>query len=222
MPDPLDAVMPLDDERSQRQVQWLLDRAKGQRVLDVGCGAGRITAPLSQSGIEVVAVDDNAQVLACCAENAPGATCVLGDMRQLDMAPMSFDMVCCVGNTFCLLHDVREATRVMNKWGALLRPGGVIVIDDIPHDIWPELTEGNWISGVADDGKQLVWDTCDAVFALRDAADDDRSAFVDEADRRMRLWTMGALQLLADTTGLAGPKHESQGAVLVFSDPSGA
>jgi len=219
MSDPLDAVAPLDDKRSTRQVQWLLSRATGTRVLDVGCGVGRIAAPLSAAGVDLVAVDDDPQALGQCGGNAPAATCVQADMRHLDMPPVSFDMVCCLGNTFCLLHDVDEAVQVMQAWRALLRPGGVIIIDDIPHDCWGELTEGNWIAGVADDGRQLVWDGCDVVFAVRAAADAQRSPMLDAADRRMRLWTMGALRLLARVVGLQGPVHEPRGAVLVFSDP---
>jgi SAM-dependent methyltransferase len=218
MHDPLDSVAPLDEDRSTEQVQWLCAAANGKRVLDVGCGVGRVTAPLAASGIHVTAIDNNPDVLEQCQANAPTATCVLGDMGEVDAPPGSFDVVCCLGNTFCLLHDVHEALGVLRHWRTLLSPGGVVVIDDIPHDLWCELADGHWINGVADDGRQLVWSDCDAVFALRATADASRS--LDDTDRRMRLWTMGALALLAEGAQLQGPVRVASASVLVFSDPS--
>lgn len=215
----LDAVAPLDEERSSMQIAWLQKRAQGCRMLDAGCGAGRVAAPLAKAGIDVIAIDSDQEMVRRCKEAAPGATCMHGDMRKPQLLAASVDLVCCLGNTFCLLHDVDDALKTMRTWRCLLRGGGAIVIDDVPQDLWGELTEGNWTSGTSEDGRQLVWADDDAVFALRQQVDTARTV-PDEQDRRCRLWTMGALTLLATAAGAGLPRHEPEGAVIVFSDAS--
>jgi SAM-dependent methyltransferase len=217
--DTLDAIAPFDDARSAQQVDWVMQFCAGRRVFDAGCGHGRLAAPLAAAGIEVVAMDADATALLACSAAAPKATCVAGDFRSCGDELGVFDVVLCLGNTFALVHDVDEACATMRRWADMLTPGGVILLDDMPQDLWPELAEGNWRAGVSPAGQQLVWAVDDAVFALRsgEAVDPD-GAPPGEGDRCLRLWTMGALRLLAVAVGLEGPVEHPEGCVLAFSD----
>jgi SAM-dependent methyltransferase len=220
----LDAIAPLEPHRAAAQEAWLLRCAVGKRVLDAGCGAGRLTAPIAAAGIDVTAIDLDTTALQQCATAAPEARCVHGDFRHCEeIESGSMDLVCCLGNTFALLWQVDDAVGALQTFKRVLRPGGQVILDDLPQDLWPELVCGNWMEGVSDDGRQLVWADDDAVFALR-APDEalDNPGGLSPGDRRMRLWTMGALQLAARLAHLGPPQHDPGGAVLVFSDTDAA
>ena len=82
--------------------------------------------------------------------------------------------------------------------------------------MWPfsrlnELTEGNWLSGVSPDGDaQLVWDPGDALFAIRRGADVDTESWTPRAGEPVfRLWSDGALRLLARAAGLSAPERDA-------------
>ena len=81
-----------------------------------------------------------------------------------------------------------------------------------------QLTTGNWLAGVTDDGAaQLVWHESDAVFALRYG--DDVDPDVDElapTDRSMRLWTDGAIRLAAAAASLSAPRRIPDVGLLVM------
>jgi len=217
--DMLDAIAPFDKARSAQQVDWVVQYCVGKRVFDAGCGHGRVAAPLAAAGVDVVAMDVDATALHVCAAAASTATCVAGDFRICGEEHGVFDVVLCLGNTFALLHDVDEACATMRRWANMLSPGGVILIDDMPQDLWPELTEGNWCAGVSPTGQQLVWAVDDAVFALRTGQSvDPEAAPPGVGDRCLRLWTMGALRLLAVAVGLEGPVEHAEDCVLEFSD----
>src|SRR5690554_5357898 len=49
----------------QDDVQFYVDLAKtnGGKVLDIGCGTGRVTLPLLKAGIDVVGLDNSAAML---------------------------------------------------------------------------------------------------------------------------------------------------------------
>ena len=94
------------------------------------------------------------------------------------------------------------------------------MIDDIPQDLWPELTCGNWASGISEEGQELVWADDDAVFALRDQPRPGQ-AVPDASDRRMRLWTMGALELLGRAATIGAPQHLPEAALIMFPDATG-
>ncbi len=216
MSDPRDAIEPHDADTAQAQLDWVLAHCSDKRVLDAGCGHGRIAIPLAEAGAQVVAVDTDAASLDVITRAAPDVTVMLADMTSCAVEPASIDVVLCLGNTFALVHDVDKAVATMQHWATCLRPGGTIVLDDLAGDLWPELTGGNWCAGVDEDGRQLVWADDDSVFALRDAI--GVPSLVD-SDTAMRLWTAGALRLLARASGLSGPIVDRAGAVRIFSDP---
>jgi SAM-dependent methyltransferase len=72
------------------------------RVLDAGCGGGRVGAFLAAAGHEVVGVDVDPVLIAAAEEDHPGPTWLVGDLATLDLPalgiPAAFDVVVCAGN----------------------------------------------------------------------------------------------------------------------------
>lgn len=212
-----DAAMPHDAERSALQCEWLISACRGHDVLDLGCGDGRVASVLAPIAESYVALDNDGEAIRRCQERAPDATMIQGDLRdpQLDSC---YDYVLCLGNTFSLLWDVEEAVASLVRWRQLLTENGVVVIDDLADDLWPELAEGRWCAGLDEEtNRQLVWAADDAVFAIRDGeAIDIESWHPNERDRRMRLWTAGSLRLAAGAAGFQPPCRQVDGGVLVL------
>jgi SAM-dependent methyltransferase len=212
-----DAAMPHDAERSALQCQWLTAACRGQDVLDLGCGDGRVASVLAQIAESYVALDNDSEAIRRCHERAPDATMIEGDLRDPQVAGC-YDFVLCLGNTLSLLWDVEEAVASLVRWRQLLTERGVVVIDDLADDFWPELAEGRWCAGLDEEtNRQLVWAADDAVFAVRDGdAIDIESWHPNERDRRMRLWTAGSLRLVAIAAGFQPPCRQVDGGVLVM------
>ena len=101
------------------------ERLDGERVLEVGCGAGRFTEVLVSTGAEVVAVDASSAVEACRETVGDRATIVQADLFDLPFEECSFDRVFCYG---VLQHtpDPRAAFLTIVRYA---RPGGWIAAD---------------------------------------------------------------------------------------------
>ncbi|MCX5344252.1 class I SAM-dependent methyltransferase [Streptomyces atratus] len=61
----------------------------GASILELGCGAGRVTHPLIERGFDVTAVDESAQML----EHIRGARTVQSPIESLDLGDETFDVV---------------------------------------------------------------------------------------------------------------------------------
>lgn len=224
----LDAREPHDETHSRAQLEGLkrlLDPAP-KRVLDLGCGFGRALAPLAAAGHALVGLDHDAEALRRCgarlAEAGSTADLVEGDFLSAAALPDGpFDAVLCLGNTFMTIADVDEAVELLIRLRGVLAAGGAFVIDDCPRDFWPELVEGNWLSGISEDGTaQLVWDEGDALFALRHGqAVDPRNWRIRPGERTYRLWSDGALRLAARAAGLSAPQRLAEAHLLVMRCP---
>jgi SAM-dependent methyltransferase len=216
--------LPMDDKQSAVQIESIL-KLLGEEsldVVDVGCGDGRILIPLVVAGHRVVGIDlDPAAISACsarCAEIDIDAHLIDGSF--FDALPLSepVDAIVCCGQTFMLLADVDEAVAALRLFKQSLKGGGLIIIDDIPGDLWPEVAAGRWANGINEDETlQLVWAKNDAVFTIREAKQVDADSWeLKESDRNVRLWTMGALKLAAQLADLSVPEVQVEGAVLVM------
>ncbi|MEE6288788.1 class I SAM-dependent methyltransferase [Georgenia sp. MJ173] len=97
------------------------------RVLDAGCGAGRVGGFLARAGHDVVGVDVDPTLVAAAAEDHPGARWFTQDLAELDLAAVGvtepFDAVVCAGNvmTFLAPSTRRE---VLRRIRAQLGPEG--------------------------------------------------------------------------------------------------
>ena len=195
------------------QQAWLLATIQpDHRVLDLGCGAGRTLVPLAEAGASCTGVDRDQVALAACRESLERTGCsadlVTADFGEwLPKVEDTWDMVCCLGNTLCLLWQVEEAMAFLGVVRRHLAPGGLLVIDDIPGDLWPEVIEGRWQEGLdPEHGCQMVWSEDDAVFTFRDPSRADADNWdIGSGDVPMRLWTAGALHLAAIAAGYEVP-----------------
>lgn len=231
MADPLllDDDAPFDDEVSAQQLAGLIQfiGPSSKHILELGSGAGRILIPLAQAGHYCTGIDINSKSRKHCAEQlqqvnakAELLQCDFLRCRPNEWNPNRtlFDAIVCVGNTFMTIVDVDDAVQLMERVRAALKPNGSFIIDNIPQEHWPELIDGNWQSGVNDEGDvQMVWAQNDAVFALREGeAVDDENWELSTSDRKLRLWTMGCLRLAARAAHLSGPQPVQSANLLVF------
>src|SRR5918998_2200734 len=83
-----------------RLVDAMLPR--GARVLDAGCGPGRVGGHLASVGHDVVGVDVDPVLIAAAEEDHPGPRWLVGDLAELDL-PDRFDLVVCTGNVVTFL-----------------------------------------------------------------------------------------------------------------------
>ena len=110
----------------------------GSRILDAGCGTGRVAIRLAEQGYECVGVDADESMLAVARAGAPHLTWVRADLARLStrhLGSAHFDLVVMAGNVVPLLA---EGTRedVIAGLTALLRPGGLLVAGfglDVAH-----------------------------------------------------------------------------------------
>ena len=126
------AALPAEPELGR--VRSLL--APGARILDLGCGTGRIANPLAADGHAVVAVDNSEEMLA----RVVGAETVMGDVRTLDLG-RQFDAVLALSHL--INHPERscrlDLLRVCRKH---LSFDGVIVVERYSPDWVPSDSEG--------------------------------------------------------------------------------
>lgn len=115
-------------EAQARQLAAVLK--PGSRVVDYGCGDGRVAAPLAALGYNVIGVDSSPNMLRRLADAAPevtpvqssGAGLAAGIGRKADAA-------------YCLAvlihHSYADCLSIVEQLAAAVRKGGLIVLD------WP-------------------------------------------------------------------------------------
>ncbi len=108
-----------------------LGLAAGSRVLDVPCGAGRLTRPLARRGCSMSGVDISSDFLDAAREDGATERGPI-DFRQADMRDLprdgAFDAAFCFGNSFGYLDDAGNEA-FLHAVSRALRPGGRFALD---------------------------------------------------------------------------------------------
>jgi SAM-dependent methyltransferase len=108
-----------------------LIRQRGEPVLDVGCGTGRLLLDFLQNGIDVDGVDNSAEMLALCRRKAARLGLAphlhLQSMAELDL-PRRYRTIIVPSSSFQLVLEREEAGRALDAFHRHLEPGGTLAM----------------------------------------------------------------------------------------------
>lgn len=128
----------------------------GSRVLDAGCGTGRVAVELARRGHDIVGVDNDPSMLEV-ARAHDGPRWVDADLAGLDLAER-FDLVVAAGNVVVFLEPGTQA-QVVARLAQHLVPGGLLVsgwrtdrLDVTTYDTWTR------DAGLERVGRHATWD----------------------------------------------------------------
>lgn len=103
--------------------------ARGSRILDAGCGPGRLGGALHRMGHRVVGVDLDPALIDAAVEDHPGPTWIAADLAELDLdsSDGGFDLIVSAGNVVAFLAPSSRRT-VLAQLRAHLAPEGRLII----------------------------------------------------------------------------------------------
>ena len=138
-PEYYDRVSVAYDHAREGRYHELVDRlavdavraaARGDTVLEAGCGTGRVLAQLRSAGLRAVGLDLSAGML----DHARRRGLPVGraDLTALPVADSRLDLICC----FKVLPHVPSLPATLREFCRALRPGGRMVVEVYnPHSL---------------------------------------------------------------------------------------
>ena len=119
------------DEKIIRALVEMLPR--DARVLDLGCGYGRIALPLARAGYHVEGLDVSPNLIeaarATAGANGLRLDFVVGSMTSLPYTSMTFDAVICLWSAFNELLEEDDQARAISEMWRVLRSRGFALIE---------------------------------------------------------------------------------------------
>lgn len=104
---------------------------RGARILDAGCGPGRVGGRLADLGHHLVGVDIDPELIAAAERDHPGPIWLTRDLADIDLAAdgiaEQFDVVVSAGNVVTFLAPATRR-QVLHRLLAHLAPDGRLVI----------------------------------------------------------------------------------------------
>ena len=104
--------------------------SKGQAVLEIACGTGRVAIHLAQAGIEVVGLDFSPAMLSVAREKSIGMgniRWVQADMRTFALGE-SFGLAIIPGHSFQNILTVEDQVACLRSIKRHLVPGGMLIV----------------------------------------------------------------------------------------------
>lgn len=121
-------------DREVEALVRLFPVAKYRRLLDVGCGIGRVAGPLASRGYVVTGIDVNLTALHEAHRVAPGPAYVALDQRHVGLPSWRFDAAFVLWNSIGFVsRDVDEIT--LGGLHRVIRPSGLLALD-MYHPAW--------------------------------------------------------------------------------------
>jgi 2-polyprenyl-3-methyl-5-hydroxy-6-metoxy-1,4-benzoquinol methylase len=123
-------------QSGQAQAELLAaDIPAGARVLDFGCGDGRVAIPMRELGYEVTGADTSLTMLAALADQAPDLTTFRSDSSDFGkhLGRRKFDAMYCLA--VLIHHDYETGEALVSNLRTVVKKGGILALD------WPTSDE---------------------------------------------------------------------------------
>lgn len=123
----------------------------GARVMDFGCGDGRVAIPMAERGYDVTAVDASSRMLAALADRDPGITVFQSDGTGLGrhLGRRKMDAVYCLA--VLIHHGYEDGAALIAALAKTVRKGGLLILDwptsGQPHERTDWIDVTTWHSG---------------------------------------------------------------------------
>jgi SAM-dependent methyltransferase len=106
--------------------------SRDARIVDFGCGQGRLCAELMELGFRsVVGLDSSEQMIRAARLICPGFEFAMNDGGQLPFEPGSVDAILLFAVLTCIPDDAAQKN-LLAQFKRVLRPGGLLLISDYP------------------------------------------------------------------------------------------
>lgn len=107
-------------------VREALGPLQDARILDVGCGDGRMAELLAAQGARVTGIDPSVERIALARHRVPGATFECARGEALSYVPGAFDGVLWMNALHHLPPEAME--RSLNEGARVVQPGGALIV----------------------------------------------------------------------------------------------
>ena len=154
------------DRVADPQEAWareILDRAQfapGDRILDAGCGSGRITRLLVEAGLDVVGVDADPAMIAKAREQLDPVV----ELHQQDLLGLALDAPVDGVFSCAVFHWITDHERLFAKLHAAMKPGARLVAQCGGHGNIARVLEvtgrpeGTWLYATPEDTERRLRD----------------------------------------------------------------
>jgi len=118
-------------KRMREALSWLdgSNLPKNSKILDVGCGAGKLSREVVDRGYEVLAMDFSYNMIrkadaTCNANDKSHIKFLQGDIESLPFKDSVFDVVLCLG----VVTYLRSEKRALHEMSRVLKSGGTLIL----------------------------------------------------------------------------------------------
>jgi SAM-dependent methyltransferase len=143
-------------------------RGKPARILDLGCGTGRVTLDLARLGHRLIGLDLELRFVAECRRRARARNVAvgasIGDVRTFDLG-RRFDLVLAAMQLLQLLSTADERVAALRRIRSHLREGGLFAAALL--DLGGELTDDQYVPPLPDMRESDGWVWSSQPVALR-------------------------------------------------------
>ena len=122
-PPPPEDTPPYLDVATRTALATIARDFPGGRVLDVGCGVGKVAAVMRERGLDAVGLEPYEHACNIAREHY-GLECVCAFLQQADLPGQSFDAV----TIFDVLEHVDDPVGDLRKARSILKPGGLVFV----------------------------------------------------------------------------------------------
>lgn len=127
-----------------------------QRILDVGVGTGKLSAPLYERGCRIVGLDFSAEMLGRARARMPDAVLIEHDLRQglpSGLEAMGIDHAI---SSYALHHfDLQQKVDLLAALVGAIRVGGRVVVGDVGFRTRAELDACRRVTGESWDDSEI-------------------------------------------------------------------